>query len=341
MPPSILTFATDCTGLDAPAHCLKAITDGRGIRYLFASDIDVKLQSFLKTMTPTPEIIFSDIHDRTDNCQYQDVDLYVAGFPCQSFSTLGKRKGFNSVPGSVFWRILDFLKHGQPRVFVLENTSKLLAHNKGATFALIMRHLDGLACYRLSYRTLSPLDIGFPQSRSRVFIIGIHVHKTHDNFIWPEFDKSIKTPLSSLIMSRESAIALQPSCARALCATAALNMQVLKQNMDMRKLFIVDLSTSRAFACKPRAGCCPCLKRHNQMFYISTQERYITFRECLRLQGFSDEMLSNVTFKTDRSKSNAFSVTDVHRLAGNSICIPLFRMLIESLLRVLWTKPNV
>jgi len=88
-----LAFATGCTcaGLDAPLCCLKGIVD-RKIECVFASDIDPKVRSFLNTSTPRPQTIFADINDRIDNSEYQGIDLYVAGFPCQTFSSLGKRK---------------------------------------------------------------------------------------------------------------------------------------------------------------------------------------------------------------------------------------------------------
>ena len=319
-----LTFATDCTGLDAPLYCLKGIVD-RKIEYVFASDIDPKVRSFLGRSTPRPQTVFADINDRTDNQKYRGIDLYVAGFPCQTFSTLGKRKGLESVNGSVFWRILDFLREAQPRVFVLENVGKLTTHAKGETFALILRQLRRIGCYDITYRKISPVDIGFPQSRTRVFIIGTHRKKTHGCHAWPEVGRSAPVLLDSLLMRREEAFALQPSCCRPLCATAAQNLNALRR---IDRLFMVDLATSCAFASKnPRIGCCPCLKRYNQMFYISTQRRYITFRECLRLQGFGDEIFA--------SKSDIFSVTDMHQLAGNSMCVPVLRVVFRSVLRLL------
>jgi site-specific DNA-cytosine methylase len=329
-----LTFATDCTGIDAPLHCLKGITCEE-IRYLFASDISAKVRSFLGTVRPKPETIFADIHDRIDNSKYHGVDLYIAGFPCQSFSTLGKRKGLGSVHGAVFWRILAFLKEAEPRVFVLENVGKLLTHERGATFATIMGQLQRLRCYHVTFRTMCPLDVGFPQSRPRVFIVGTHTAKTRGGFAWPELDDTRRVLLESLLLTRRDAVALQPSCARPLCATATRNMQVLRQTVDLERLFVVDLGTSLAFACKPKPGCCPCLKRYNQMFYISTQRRYLTFRECLRLQGFSDEVFESTIFKTDRSTSNRLSLTDIHQLAGNTMCIPILRVILQSVLQLI------
>lgn len=319
-----LTVATDCTGLDAPLYCLKGIVD-RTIEYVFASDINPKVRSFLESSTPRPQTIFANINDRTENHKYRGIDLYVAGFPCQTFSSLGKRKGLEGTNGSVFWRILEFLREAQPRVFVLENVGKLMTHAKGETFASILRQLRSIGCYHVSFRKMSPVDICFPQSRTRVFIIGAHTTKTRGSYKWPEAGSATPVLLESLLMGREEALTLQPSCCRPLCPTAIRNIDALALP---DRLFIVDLATSRAFASKnPRPCCCPCLKRYNQMFYISTQRRYLTFRECLRLQGFGDEIFA--------SKSDIFSVTDLHQLAGNSMCVPVLRIVLQCVLQLL------
>jgi hypothetical protein len=100
-----IVFATDCTGIDAPLHCIKSILEGQDVdvQYLFASEIHPKLRHFLKTITPTPGIIFNNIKDRSHNEQYSNIDLYVAGFPCQSFSSLGKRQATKDPYSGTSW----------------------------------------------------------------------------------------------------------------------------------------------------------------------------------------------------------------------------------------------
>lgn len=328
-----IVFATDCTGIDAPLHCIKSILEGQDVdvQYLFASEIHPKLRHFLKTITPTPGIIFNNIKDRSHNEQYSNIDLYVAGFPCQSFSTLGKRQGLQSNQGSIFWNILDFLQKAQPKIFVLENVSKLLTHQKGQTFQVIMKHLQALSCYHVEYKVMSPLDIGFPHARSRVFIVGTHTVKLNSLAVWPKLDR-VDVSLESLLLTKEEAYALQPSSCRPLCATARKNMTKLEETSDMSKLFLVDLAPSLAFAIKPKIGQSPCLKRYNQMFFVSTQKRYITYRESLRLQGFDDSLFENIKCRPRRGE---LSFTDVHECAGNSMCIPLLRTILDPLLTLL------
>jgi DNA (cytosine-5)-methyltransferase 1 len=73
-----------------------------------------------------------------------DHDLLCAGFPCQSFSVAGKRRGFEDTRGTLFFEICKVAKEKQPRLLLLENVKGLLSHEEGKTFHTIIRSLDEL-----------------------------------------------------------------------------------------------------------------------------------------------------------------------------------------------------
>jgi len=100
-----------------------------------------------------------------------EFDLLCAGFPCQSFSVAGKRKGFEDVRGTMFFEIARILKERQPKYVLLENVPGLLSHDKGRTFTVIITTLWELG-YGLEWQVLNSADFGVPQSRKRVYIIG-------------------------------------------------------------------------------------------------------------------------------------------------------------------------
>ena len=332
----MIRFATDCTGIDAPYHALANILpDGVAVQYEFASDIDPRVRAYLQSISNVPQITFEDIVLRTDNTPYCDLDLYVAGFPCQSFSTLGKRKGLDSPQGEVFYDVLRFIQDATPKIFVLENVARLLDHDRGKTFKVIMKHLKALPDYCVECRTISPLDIGFPHSRSRVFIVGIR-SQIGDRVPW-SLPHAQTVALETLLMSKQQAEQLQPSCVRPLSITAAKNLEWHRAQVDDfgDRLYIVDLACSQAFAIKPKPGRSPCLKRYNQMLYISTQARYITYREALRLQGFPDSTFAEVCIKAIAGDHLSLSQAKVHQLAGNSICIPVIRAVLQPLVQSL------
>lgn len=103
--------------------------------------------------------------------QLPDFDLLVGGFPCQSFSIAGARKGFDDTRGTLFFEIARIASVKKPKYLFLENVPGLLNHNQGRTFETILRTLDGLG-YNVCWQVLNSKNFGVPQSRNRVFIIG-------------------------------------------------------------------------------------------------------------------------------------------------------------------------
>ena len=66
-----------------------------------------------------------------------DFDVLVAGFPCQSFSSAGKQKGFDDPRGNLFFEIARIVKDKRPSVIFLENVANLLQHDDGKTFLTV------------------------------------------------------------------------------------------------------------------------------------------------------------------------------------------------------------
>jgi len=99
------------------------------------------------------------------------VDIICGGFPCQSFSIAGNRRGFEDTRGTLFFEIARFASILKPRILFLENVKGLLNHDKGRTFETILQTLDELG-YNVEWQVLNSKDFGVPQNRERVFIIG-------------------------------------------------------------------------------------------------------------------------------------------------------------------------
>ena len=112
-----------------------------------------------------------------------DFDLLVGGFPCQSFSIAGKRKGFADTRGTLFFEIARICKAKQPRLLLLENVKGLLSHDNGNTFRTIISTLDELG-YDLQWQVLNSKNFGVPQNRERVFIVG-HLRGTSRPQVFP------------------------------------------------------------------------------------------------------------------------------------------------------------
>lgn len=116
------------------------------------------------------EMYFNDAREIKPE-ELPDIDLICGGFPCQSFSNAGKRRGFEDVRGTLFFEIARIAAVKKPKYLLLENVPGLLLHDSGRTFATILGTLDELG-YDVAWQVLNSADFKVPQSRKRVFIIG-------------------------------------------------------------------------------------------------------------------------------------------------------------------------
>ena len=111
-------------------------------------------------------------HDATkiDPADLPDFDLLCGGFPCQTFSIAGRRKGFDDTRGTLFFEIARLAQSKRPSYLLLENVPGLLSHDKGRTFSVILATLNDLG-YRVEWMVLNSKHFGVPQSRRRLFLI--------------------------------------------------------------------------------------------------------------------------------------------------------------------------
>ena len=113
-------------------------------------------------------------------------DILCGGFPCQSFSSIGKREGFeHATKGTLFFEVCRLLQHHRSPVCFLENVAGLLTHKKGHTFATIRNTLQELG-YHIHYKVFDGADFGTASHRKRIFIVGFLDENHSQAFTWPE-----------------------------------------------------------------------------------------------------------------------------------------------------------
>ena len=108
---------------------------------------------------------------KADPSAMPDFQLLCGGFPCQTFSIAGTRKGFGDPRGTLFFELARLAEARKPPYLLFENVPGLLSHDGGRTFATILNTLDRLG-YGVEWQCLNSKDFGVPQSRNRVYIIG-------------------------------------------------------------------------------------------------------------------------------------------------------------------------
>lgn len=107
-----------------------------------------------------------------------DFDILLAGFPCQAFSTAGRRHGFADIRGTLFFEIQRILNKKRPRYFVLENVDNLVVHDRvdkkdpiGETLLTMLNSLNELG-YQVTWKVFNASEYGLAQARKRIFIVG-------------------------------------------------------------------------------------------------------------------------------------------------------------------------
>ena len=121
------------------------------------------------------------------------IDILTGGFPCQAFSIAGYQKGFRDDRGNVFFRILDFIDHLQPKVVFLENVKNLVGHDKGKTFERILHELEVERKYTVKSKILNSCEYGnVPQNRERIYIVAFKNSDDASRFTFPKTKKLTK-----------------------------------------------------------------------------------------------------------------------------------------------------
>ena len=113
-----------------------------------------------------------------DGKQYEgQVDLFVGGSPCQSFSLVGKQRGLEDTRGTLFYEYARLIKEIKPKVFIYENVKAILSNDEGRTWEKMKEVFADLG-YNVYYTyngkpsVLNARDYGIPQNRERMFVVG-------------------------------------------------------------------------------------------------------------------------------------------------------------------------
>lgn len=93
---------------------------------------------------------------------FKDIDLIMGGFPCQTFSIAGKRKGFEDMRGTMCFEMARIIKKIKPKYFLFENVEGLLSHDKGKTIRIILEEFGKLG-YEITMDCLNAKDYGIPR----------------------------------------------------------------------------------------------------------------------------------------------------------------------------------
>ena len=164
----MLRVGSDCSGMETAIYALEQLSISYS--HEWSCDIDKYARETILS-NYNPKRYYNDMTTRNVN-DLPDIDLYICGFPCQPFSIAGKMKGLDDKRGIIFFHCIDVINHKKPAYFILENVKGLYHHNHGQTFKIIMSELKKTG-YNIYHKILNSKSYNCPQSRPRLYIIGI------------------------------------------------------------------------------------------------------------------------------------------------------------------------
>ena len=256
-----------------------------------------------------------------DGEKYKEkVDILVGGSPCQSFSTYGKKQGFEDTRGTLFFFYANLIKTIRPKVFIYENVHGLKTHDKGKTWERIQEIFNELD-YDIYDAELNSADYGLPQNRLRVFVVGFDRTLGITDYKFPakiELTKkasdylSKDVPLSYYLAQKgfEWVTTKEKHQGRSRVNRDVICCQTANQQFNWTGDFRLETPTQEML--------------EDERIYKGVYEgktcvaRKLTPEECLRLMGFDD-------FKIVVNDINAY------RQSGNSIAVPVLKEIFKSI----------
>lgn len=248
-------------------------------------------------------------------------DILSGGFPCQSFSLMGYRRGFNDPRGNLFFEIARIAEITEPEIILLENVRNLIYHDNGKTFLTIYNTLASLG-YGIKYAVLNATTHGnIPQDRKRTFIVAFKDYDMMNAFTFPSetaltcsiddiIDRSVK---HSDIYYYNSDNKYYNTLNRHICDKTGI-YRIDDSGVANRKYVISPTLKANMGTYPDRV---PIIRDD---FGI----RKITPYECLALQGFPNNfILKDIPLEA------------AYKQSGNTVCVPVIKRIADRLYKVL------
>ncbi len=263
-----------------------------------------------------------------------EVDLFVGGSPCQSFSSVGFQAGLEDARGTLFYEYARLVQEIQPKVFIYENVRNLVKHDGGKTWQVIKHIFDNLG-YDYTFAVLDASSYGIPQTRRRIFVVGSKT-PLPPFFHFPPEEKPLKYEMKDFCIDRCAEGGFTFGEGGELIVSKTPGVIDDKYTLTPKLYAYVMNSGTANFYTKPvinkqigRTVLKTMGNRHragvdNYVSFDGTENlgsvRMLSEREAHRLMGFTDD------YKIVVSRAQAY------KQAGNSIVVDVLMEIIKELL---------
>ena len=314
----VISLFSGCGGLDLGFE--KA-----GFEIPVANEFDPTIYETFKVNHPKTKLIEGDIRKISEDDFPNDIDGIIGGPPCQSWSEAGALRGIEDKRGQLFYDYIRVLRKTQPKFFLAENVSGMLANRHSDAVKNIIQ-LFGDSNYNVSLTLVNAKDYGVAQERKRVFYIGFR-KDLKVNFRFPEGstkDDSKKLTLRDIIWDLQfSAVPSDKNNKHNPNAinnneyfTGAYSPIFMSRNRVKswdEQAFTVQAS-GRQCQLHPQAPKMVKYDKNDCRFVVGKEDLYrrMTIREVARVQGFPDD------FKFIYDSTN-----DAYKMIGNAVPVNL------------------
>ena len=323
-----LTFIDFCAGIGGGRLAL----DNLGLKCLGFSEIDKNAENTYRLFYGKDEKNYGDL-TKINTDKLPPFDMMICGFPCQSFSVIGQRKGIKDARGEIIFHLIQIMKKKHVKFFLLENVKGLINHDKGKTLKIILQALDE-AGYYTEWKVLNSINYGVPQMRERVYFVGIRkdLFKDHIKFIFPDSTEQIANVEDFLIDDAELTFNEKQQ-------SYATFLRYLDNKYNKNKHTIEKLLASEYLVLDTRQSDLrlyynrvPTLRlgRHGILYVKNKKFRKLSGYESLLLQGFPKKL-------AQKAKSN-ISEAHILRQTGNSMTVTTIQAIAKKMFDFIHNK---
>lgn len=315
-----LTFIDFCAGIGAGRLAFENL----GLECLGFSEIDKNAEKTYRLFHGETEKNYGDL-TKINTDELPDFDVMVGGFPCQTFSVIGQRKGMEDKRGEIIFHLINIMKKKNVKFFLLENVKGLVNHDNGRSLKIILEALNE-AGYYTEWKVLNSINYGVPQMRERIYFVGTRKDLLKDNikFSFPNSNKQTANVEDFLIDDNELTFNEKQEAYKTFIKY--LNNKYNENKHSIEKLLQSEylVLDTRQSDLRLYYNKVPTLRlgRHGILYVKNKKFRKLSGYESLLLQGFPKELAIKAKNNIAeayilKQAGNAMTVNTVQAIAKN------------------------